>query len=79
MALRVLTGAEAHNLQDTKVADLQSYPIHTHPAPLPPVFLILWIILNITSSFQPIELMEKFYHFLRWLPFVNIVEVGFDV
>lgn len=39
-----------------------------------PFFLIIWIILNITSSFQPIELMEKFYNFLRWLPFVNIVE-----
>ncbi|WVR08673.1 hypothetical protein IAU60_005731 [Kwoniella sp. DSM 27419] len=39
-----------------------------------PFFLILWIILNITSSFYPIEIMPTFYHFLRWMPFVHNVE-----
>ncbi|KAK9896047.1 hypothetical protein P389DRAFT_73734 [Cystobasidium minutum MCA 4210] len=39
-----------------------------------PFFLIIWIIMNISSSFQPIELMEKFYRFLRWLPFYHTVE-----
>ncbi|OCF78731.1 hypothetical protein I204_00675 [Kwoniella mangroviensis CBS 8886] len=39
-----------------------------------PFFLILWIILNITSSFYPIELMPNFYRFLRWMPFVHNVE-----
>lgn len=28
------------------------------------VFLIIWIILNITSSFQPVELMQDFYAFV---------------
>ncbi|OCF36034.1 hypothetical protein I316_02530 [Kwoniella heveanensis BCC8398] len=41
-----------------------------------PFFLILWIILNITSSFYPIEMMPNFYRFLRWMPFVHNVEVG---
>lgn len=39
-----------------------------------PFFLIIWIILNLTSSFQPIELMEKFYRFLYWTPFLNTIE-----
>ncbi|WWC72650.1 uncharacterized protein I206_106614 [Kwoniella pini CBS 10737] len=39
-----------------------------------PFFLILWIILNITSSFYPIEMMPNFYRFLRWMPFVHNVE-----
>ncbi|KAI5449661.1 hypothetical protein NCC49_004122 [Naganishia albida] len=41
-----------------------------------PFFLILWIILNITSSFQPIELMMDFYKFLRWLPFFHHTEAS---
>jgi len=36
-----------------------------------PFILILLIITNITSSFQPIEAMEKFYRFLRIMPFYH--------
>nr|XP_031862594.1 uncharacterized protein CI109_002092 [Kwoniella shandongensis]KAA5529666.1 hypothetical protein CI109_002092 [Kwoniella shandongensis] len=39
-----------------------------------PFFLIMWIILNITSSFYPIEMMPNFYRFLRWTPFYHNVE-----
>lgn len=38
------------------------------------VFLIFWIISNITSSFQPIEAMQQFYRWMRALPFYNTVE-----
>ncbi|KAL7423027.1 hypothetical protein Q5752_002326 [Cryptotrichosporon argae] len=39
-----------------------------------PFFLILWIILNITSSFYPIELMNRFYRLLRAMPFYHNIE-----
>ncbi|ORY31253.1 hypothetical protein BCR39DRAFT_527132 [Naematelia encephala] len=39
--------------------------------PFLPFFLMPWIIINITSSFFPIELMPVFYRFLRWTPFIN--------
>ncbi|KAI9634655.1 uncharacterized protein MKK02DRAFT_37535 [Dioszegia hungarica] len=42
--------------------------------PFLPVFLILWIILNITSSFYPLEMLPPFYTWLRWTPFIHNVE-----
>jgi len=39
-----------------------------------PFFLIFWIITNISSSFTPIETTQQFYRFLRWVPFLQIVE-----
>ncbi|KAK4689248.1 hypothetical protein P7C73_g850, partial [Tremellales sp. Uapishka_1] len=42
--------------------------------PFLPFFLIFWIVMNITSSFFPIELMPDFYHFFRWFPFVQNVQ-----
>lgn len=39
-----------------------------------PYFLIFWIILNLTSSFLPIDLMQRFYRWGYAFPFYNNVQ-----